>query len=112
MKYPPLVPDCVCNTSATIIINTEDYDEDGAPVVALTWTGKCNYQDKAHTILTAQKELVTLSGTALINGDIAPSLAVISGGKITVNGVERKIYSGQKARNPDGTVNYTRIEVV
>ncbi len=112
MRYPKLVPDSICRTPVTVVIDTEEYDENGAPVTALNWTGNCNYQDKAHTVLTPQKELVTLSGTAMFNGDIAPDLAVISGGTITVNSVERKIYKGEKCRNPDGSVNYTRIEVI
>lgn len=44
-------------------------------------TGKCNYQDKVKTILTAEKKLIEVTGTALFAGDIAPTLPVISGGK-------------------------------
>lgn len=112
MKYPKLVPDSICKTAVTVTIGTEDFDEDGAPVTALEWAGKCNYQDKAHTVLTPQKQLVTLGGTAYFSTDIAPGLAVIAGGTITVNGVKRDIYKGEKARNPDGTVNYVKLEVI
>ena len=47
----------------------------------------------------------------LFYGDIAPDVPVISCGVATVFGVERTIISGEKARNPDGTVNYTRLEL-
>ncbi len=40
----------------------------------------CNFQDKAKTILTAEKKLVQITGTALFPGDIAPDLPSLSGG--------------------------------
>ena len=111
MKYPKLVPNSICKTTATLIIDSEEISEDGEPIKAFEFTGKCNYQDKSFTKLTAQKQLITLSGCALFNGDIAPNLANITGGDIIINGEKRNIYQGEKCRNPDGTVNYTRIEV-
>ena len=51
-------------------------------------------------------------GCALIPGDIAPDLPVITKGDITVFGVTRHIYKGTKCRNPDGTVNYVRLDVM
>lgn len=94
------------------MVEQEGVDKYGDPLESVTWEGKCNYQDKGKTVLTAEKKLIQLSGCALIPGDIAPNLPTISGGSITVNGVKRKIYEGTKARNPDGTVNYTRLDVV
>lgn len=73
---------------------------------------RCNYQDNAKTVLTAEQKIVQLSGTALFRGDIAPGVPVISDGQVIVDGVTRKIFQGMKARNVDGTVNYTRIDVV
>ena len=112
MKYPELVPDRVCKTPVSICIEAEGITEDGAPMAALKADLKCNYQDKAKTILTAEKKLIEITGTALFNGDIAPDLPVISGGSITIFGEKRRIASGMKARNPDGTVNYTKLEVI
>ena len=37
---------------------------------------------------------------------------VFSPGTVIVNGIKRRIYRGTKARNPDGTVNYTKLELV
>ena len=73
---------------------------------------KCNYQDSAKTVLTTEKKLVQIAGTAMFNGDIAPDVPVISGGEVIVFGVVRQIVRGEKARNPDGTVNYTRLDVM
>lgn len=72
----------------------------------------CNFQDQAKTILTAEKKLVQITGTALFPGDIAPNMPTLSGGTVTVFGAERRIEQGMKARNPDGTVNYCRLDVI
>lgn len=111
MKYPCLVPKQLCKTDIDIVLYSEDIDENGSPIIVLKDKLKCNYQDKSKQILTPQKQLITISGTALLPGDIAPELATISGGKVIVYGVERNIYQGTKARNPDGTVNYTKVEL-
>ena len=112
MKYPSLVNSKFCKTPIHIVINQEGMSEDGEPLKALEIDTMCNYQDKAKKVLTEQQQLIEIEGTALINGDIAPSLASISNGTVVVNGVERRIFRGTKARNPDGTVNYTKLELV
>lgn len=111
MKYPSLVPKSMCKTPIDVTVYGEGLTETGSPVIEYRDNVMCNYQDNAHTVLTAEKKVVTLSGTALICGDIAPQLAVISDGVVKVFGIEREIYKGTKARNPDGTVNYTRLEL-
>ena len=79
---------------------------------SIEYSGKCNYQDKARTVLTAEKKLIQITGTALFPGDICPDLPVISGGSATIFGVKRRIEQGTKARNPDGSVNYTEVMLV
>lgn len=111
MKYPPLVPDLMCKTPCRVVIFSEEISEDGAPVVVADFAAGCNWQAKAKTVLTKEQKQVTITGTAYFNGDIAPDTAVISGGKLTVHGVQRDILQGTKAYNPDGTVNYTLLEV-
>ena len=112
MKYPSLVPNRWCKTPIHVVINQEGISEDGEPLKALEIDTMCNYQDKAKKVLTEQQQLIEIEGTALINGDIAPQLPSISNGTVVVNGVERRIYRGTKARNPDNTVNYTKLELV
>lgn len=112
MKYPCLVPKRLCRTLVTVTIQNEGISEDGEPIAAFSETLSCNYQDSAKTILTAEKKLVQLSGVALFPGDICPGLAVLSSGTIEVEGVKREIFQGRKARNPDGTVNYTELRLV
>lgn len=112
MKYPCLVLTSVCKTPVTVRIYGEGISEDGEPVTALEAELLCNYQDRARTVVTADKTLVQLSAQALFIGDIAPVLAVISNGEVVVNGETRRIFKGEKARNPDGSVNYTRLDLV
>ena len=112
MKYPCLVPKRLCRTDIFLEIEREGLTEYGEPLPAVRYTGKCNYQDKAKTILTAEKKLVQITGTALFPGDICPDIPVISGGTATVFGAERRILQGMKARNWDGTVNYTEVLLV
>ena len=112
MKYPCLVPKRLCRTDIFLEIEREGLTEYGEPLPVVKYAGKCNYQDKAKTILTAEKKLVQITGTALFPGDICPDLPVISGGTAVVFGVERRIQQGMKARNPDGTVNYTEVLLI
>lgn len=112
MKYPCLVPKQFCKTDAEVEIEQEDINKYGDPLEFVKWSGKVNYQDKGRTVLTADKKLIQLSGCAMIPGDIAPGIPAITKGTIRVNGVDRTIYQGEKARNPDATVNYTRLDVI
>jgi len=112
MRYPCLVNKMYCKTPVVVTIKQEGIDKYGEPLAPTIITTYCNYQDSAKTVLTAEKKLIQLSGIALFAGDIAPSLPTLSGGTIFVNGISRRIFSGQKHRNPDGTVNYTELRVM
>lgn len=101
----------VCTTPIHVEITEEGLTEEGAPIMVINKDLKCNYQDVAKEILTAQKKIVQITGSAYFQGDIAQEVAVITGGTATVHGETRKIASGMKARNPDGSVNYTRIDL-
>ena len=112
MKYPCLVDKRFCKTPIHVRITPEGVNKYGEPYDSTVIETVGNYQDTAKTVLTADKVLVQLSGTALFPGDIAPDLPTLSGGTATVYGVERTIFQGMKARNPDGTVNYTKLELM
>lgn len=112
MKYPCLVPKRLCRTDIHIHLESEDTDNYGQPERVLDLDLKCNFQDRAKTILTTEKKLVQITGTAMLPGDIAPDFPTLSGGTVTIFGEERRIEQGMNARNPDGTVNYCQLEVV
>lgn len=110
--YPCLVPEWACTTDIHVTICSEGLNENGGPEVAFEGDLRCNYQDSAKTVIDKEQKYIQLSGTALFRGDIAPAVAVISGGTVTVFGETRNIIQGMKARNPDGSVNYTRLDIV
>lgn len=112
MKYPCLVRKKDCKTLVHVSIEPEGLDKYGEQPESIEADLYCNYQESAKTVLTAEKKLVQVSGTALFPGDIAPGIPAVSGGTIRIFGTERRIARGMKARNPDETVNYTRLEVV
>lgn len=112
MKYPCLVPKRLCKTPVHVHLESEELSNLGEPKYSLDIDLLCNWQDKAKTILTAEKKLIQITGTALFPGDIAPQMPSLSGGTITVFGEERQIEQGCKNRNPDGTVNYCSLEVI
>ena len=112
MKYPCLILKSVCKTPVAVTIYGEGISEDGEPVTDAVLNLMCNYQDKAKTVVTADKTAVTLSGQCYFIGDILPEIAVISNGEVEIFGQKRRIYQGEKARNPDGTVNYTRLDLI
>lgn len=112
MRYPNLVPKSVCCTPIKFALYAEELDEDGAPIVVFEYDGKCNYQDSAKRVYIDDKHYIELTGKALFCGDICPELSVISGGEAEIFGEKRQIFRGTKARNPDGSVNYTSLELM
>ena len=112
MKYPCLVPKWLCRTDIHVHLESEGLNYLGEPERTADLDLKCNFQDKAKVILTAEKKLVQITGTAMFPGDIAPDFPSLSGGTVTVFGETRRIEQGSKNRNPDGTVNYCTLEVV
>ena len=69
MRYPCLVPKRLCKTDITCSFEREGLNEYGEPLKAIEYSGKCNYQDKARTVLTAEKKLIQITGTALFRAD-------------------------------------------
>lgn len=112
MKYPRLLRKRDLTTPVSIQLYGESLDEYGQPIDGPSIDVMCNYQDSAKTIIDDQRRYVQITGVMLIDGDIAPDLSVISGGTVKIHGESREISQGMKARNPDGSVNYTRIELV
>lgn len=112
MKYPCLVPKRLCKTDAEVIIRSEEADREGDFPELFRAALKCNLQTKAYKTLTPDKCLITLSGKALFSGDICPEVEEISSGTVNIGSHEYGIYKGSKARNPDGTVNFTELELM
>lgn len=111
MVFPKLVRPEMCRTPITCEFDQEGYSPEGEPLESIHFSGKCNYQDGARRVYTDQKKLVEITGKALFDGDICPELPVVHAGTAVVFGVSRRIVYGRKHRNPDGTVNYTEVDL-
>lgn len=112
MSYPKLVRERDCRTPCTVTLFAEGITEDGAPAAAFTGELRCIVQSSSRRIRTSRHEAVTLTGEIFFCEDFCPDLPEIPDGEITILGVKRRIAAGMKARNPDGSVNYIRLEVV
>ena len=112
MKYPCLIQKQFCKTPVHVHLESEELSNLGEPKYSMDADLMCNFQDKTKTILTAEKKLMQVTGTAMFPGDIASDLPSLSGGTLIVFGQERRIEQGCKNRNPDGSVNYCSLEVV
>lgn len=81
-------------------------NEDGEPVEDLVFEGKSIYTDKTRQVMTAEKQLITLSGKAVIEGNIK-----IEQGIVEVGEKKKNIYSIERPLNPDGTVFSTELNL-
>lgn len=112
MGFPQLALKVFCTKPVFVEIYKEGRTEDGGPIIALQKELKCNYQSTAKEVVNEKNQKIELTGICIFPGDVAPDLTVIAGGTVTIDGEKRKIYKGSKNYDPDGTVNYTRIEVM
>lgn len=130
MKFPCLVRPRFCKTPVYVTLYGEGVTEDGAPEIIYERKELypsdtlypndnlygdclyCNYQETAKTVFTEQQKKVQVNGVILIPGDIVPDYPTISGGFVEILGARREIIKGTKARNPDGTVNFTELDVI
>lgn len=82
--------------------------EDGEEETLL-YEGKCIYTDKTKQVMNAERQLITLSGKAVIEGDINPGKIIQ--GFIEVNNTKKKIYGAERPLNPDGSVFSTELNL-
>ena len=82
--------------------------EDGEEESPL-YSGKCIYTDKTRQVMNAERQLITLSGKAVIEGDIKPGEVIQ--GFIKVNNTKKTICIAERPLNPDGTVFSTELNL-
>ena len=112
MVFPCLVDKRFCKTPVLIKLDRDELSEDGELKECLSIITTCNLQMGAKASFTKDKEKIELSGVALFIGDLCPSLPVIASGTVRVNEQEYSINKGTKNLNPDGSVNYTTLELI
>ena len=112
MKFPCLVDKRFCKTPVRVVIDNTELSEDGELTQSLELATTCNLQMGARVSLTKDKEKIELSGVALFIGDLCPTMPIIASGTVTIDGQEYSINKGTKNLNPDGTVNFTALELI
>jgi hypothetical protein len=102
MKLP--FPKFLANTS--IQVYSSYLSEDGEDIEELVFDDKCIYTDKQRQVVTADKQLITLTGKAVIEGNIP-----IREGYLLVNGDKKKVVSVERPLNPDGSIFSTELNL-
>lgn len=110
MKWPNLVKPWACKVPITINL-TDGIDEDGAPKVAATVETRCSCNGKGGWSVDENRQIVRYTCTVLIPGDIAPQLEHLTG-EADLLGKTLTIHAADRACNPDGSVNFTRLELM
>ena len=112
MAFPCLVDKRFCKTNVLVTIDRDEMNEDGEIERVASIITTCNLQMGARVSMTKDKEKIELAGVALFIGDLCPSVPVISSGTVKIYDREYSINKGTKNLNPDGTVNYTTLELI
>ncbi len=108
MRYPKLVR--CAKTPCEVVILSEP-DEYGETQTLFFCNLMCNMQSTNRIVYTADKHEIQLSAVLLFDGDFAPGVEMLGNGTVKVEGITRSIVTGSKCRNPDGSVNYIKLEV-
>lgn len=90
---------------------TDGIDRYGEEKIVDTYIGKCNYSEATKRVQNSEGLWIHLSGVIHIKGDIFPNQSKVSG-YVLLNGQKMIINSCTRPRNPDGTVNHTRLELL
>lgn len=106
LKLP--FPKWLANTPVTVFY--EVTNQDGDYTEEKVFDGKCIYTNKSKQIMNAEKQLITLSGKVVIEGDICPSKPFE--GYILIDNSKKVAYSIEKPLNPDGSVFSTELNLI
>lgn len=106
MTWPRLVFSSVCETQITLHL-TRGTDAYGAPIPTVSLTLPCNFQSQTKPQQTNTHAGISFVANAYFDGDIAPGVPLT--GTAQAFGETYQIAAAQRARNPDGSVNFTRL---
>ena len=100
----PKPPSIMMNTDIEIIQEIDG--EDGVTEV-LVYKGKCYYEEAIRRVLDENRQVVELSGLAIVYTNLVFNKAFIR-----IDGKTRTIYRTSRPRNPDGSVYSTEMELI
>lgn len=98
------------NQVTPVKVYRTELSEDGEPGEELLYDKKCFYDERSRQVMTAERQLVLLSGLIVIEGDIAPGKPSFEG-YVKICGDRKNIYRVKRPRNPDGSVFSTELEL-
>ena len=110
MGYPKLVR--IARTPVHVELFKAECNDYNERETAVCGDFLCNHQSGGEIAYGEQKQRIQLAGTLLFDGDICPDCDSPVDGRLTLLGSEFRAVRVQKHRNPDGSVNYTRIDVI
>lgn len=111
MRYPKLVLKKHCTTPISVTLTESGIGKDGEPLSGKKVTTLCNYQSKVIRAVTNDRVIFKTIGVALFHDDIFPEIDDPVGSHVVIFDKKRKIENISKERNPDGSVNFIRIEI-
>lgn len=109
--YPKLIRGA--KAPARVVLWCAETTDDGTKRILCDRSVLGNFQGAAQAVKYGKdRERAMASGILLMDGDVtAGSVGLISGGEVTISGIAYAVNRVTFCRNPDGSINYTRIEV-
>lgn len=105
-------PDWLLKTPCTVFLDFPGITEDGERKTAESGIEKmCIYSERLKRVYQKDGNVTEITGKVIVKGDIAPN-AEISSGEILIGNKKRRIFSSQRASNPDGSVHHTEFEII
>ena len=102
MKFPKFL------LNKRIQVYSTTLGEDGEEETLL-YDGMCIYDEKSRQILNAERQLITLSGSIVIQGDISPNKLIA--GYVKIDGITRDIFSTERPRIGNNSVFITKLDL-
>lgn len=107
-RVPP-IPKLFYNMPCVLFLKTgkpNRYGETNLEELSLM----CKFTQKTKRILTEERSIVTIEGTALIDGNA--ELKGIVGSDFVVFDTRYTVYTCKGIKNPDGTIHHWKLELI
>lgn len=92
------------NTDIEIV---REIDGEDGVTEDLVYKGKCYYEESVRRVLNENRQVIELSGIAIVYSNIKFDKAFVK-----IDGKVRTIYRTSRPRNPDGSIYSTEMELV
>lgn len=103
------IPKLFFNTKCKLYSKTDEINRYGeAETTELVLM--CKFKQKTKRILTEDRSIVVIEGTALISGEA--DLKNIVNGEFKIFDTTYKVYSCKGVRNPDGSIHHWKLELI